>query len=179
MDRVGIKDWMSFVNPINVAKTSTLKRVMMGAECFSDRLFKIINKKQTVKQILKSIDFYMENDIDVFCNMIIGLPNEDEIEFEKTISVIETLTIKYGSKISFWPTSFRVFPGSYMYYNPKKFGITYSYWDDTDIPKEYFIEGLTKDIVDKRIEYISTNFPSKLIYSMNNKSILIKRGNND
>jgi len=175
MKRNGVEDWMSFVNPVITCKTKNLKRVIMGAECFNDTIFEKINKKQTVSQIIQSIDFYISNDVDVFCNMIIGLPGETDQEFEKSFKVMEYLKNKYGEKLTYWPTTFRVFPGSYMYHNPEKFGISYSYWENTDLPKQYFVEGINKDKVNKRMELIFKTFPVKIFYEISDKKILYKR----
>jgi len=180
MKRCNIEDWMCFVNAINtidIPKDSNLKRVLLGAECFSDKLFKIINKNQSVEQVLKTIDFYIRNDVDVYCNIIVGLPGETEEEFENHFKIMEILRKKYNNKVTFVPIPFRIFPGSYMYNNPEKFDITFTYWKDTDIPKDFFIEGLNIDIVKDRIKKINQAFPPKPIpyHDEKHKTILIRR----
>jgi radical SAM superfamily enzyme YgiQ (UPF0313 family) len=180
METAGVKDWMSFVNPIvlvdKIPKGSNLKRVLIGAECFTDRIFKIVNKKQTVSQLLHAIDFYIENGVDVYSNQIVGFPGETEDDLKETIKIMEKLRNLYGYKINFWPIPFRIFPGSYMYNHPEQFGISYTYWNNTNIPKNFSVKDLTKENVDFWLHEMENNFPEKIIqFHREKKDFLITR----
>lgn len=179
MKRCKVEGWMCFVNPViipDIPKDSNLKAVTLGAESFSDNILKIVNKKQTKEQILKSIDFYINKGVTVYCTRIVGFPGETEEEFNNDFKILESLKRKYKDKIVFWASALRIFPGSYMYYNPEKFGITYSFWKDTDIPKDYFIEGIDADTVEERIKKIRTAFPPEDVACYNkDQNILIRR----
>jgi|WetSurSiteA1Bulk_404760.scaffolds.fasta_scaffold00418_12 hypothetical protein len=181
MKRCKVEDWMSFVNPVHmiedIPKDSNLKRVLFGSDSFNDDVLKLINKKQTVEQTLKSLDIYMKNDVEAYCSRICGLPGDTDEVFEKDLKIMIGLRKKYGDKLTIWPTSFRVFPGSYMYNHPEEFGITFSYFPGTDIQSEFFIDDLSREIVDKRLERIRKEIPEKPIahHKSNFKNRFIKR----
>jgi xanthine dehydrogenase molybdopterin-binding subunit B len=119
----------------------------------------------------------MKNDIEAYCSRICGLPGDTDEVFEKDLKIMAGLRKKYGDKLTIWPTSFRVFPGSYMYDHPEEFGITFSYFPGTDIQSEFFIDGLSRDKVNKRIDRIRTEIPEKPIehHKSNLKNRFIKR----
>ena len=111
--RVGIKN-----NLISLAKETGCVELVFGVESVCQNVLDIINKKQTVKQSVETINYCREVDIKTRINLILGLPGEPLDIVDKTIKFFEENNPDYVSISGLCPV-----PGSDMFKNPEKYGI--------------------------------------------------------
>jgi anaerobic magnesium-protoporphyrin IX monomethyl ester cyclase len=91
----------------------------LGVESASQISLDIINKKIDVKRSKETIKLLKENDIETRVYMIVGLPGEPRNIVEKTWDFIEETDPELV-----YLSLFTIRPGTEVYNNPKKFGIT-------------------------------------------------------
>ena len=68
------------------------ERVFIGVESFNQRVLNRMNKKISVNQIEKAIKICIEQKLNIYCNLIIGHPGEDEKSLNETLSKIKSLS---------------------------------------------------------------------------------------
>jgi radical SAM superfamily enzyme YgiQ (UPF0313 family) len=183
MKKVGIQSWLSFANPVvildEIPESCGLMKLLLGTENFNDNVLKAMNKKQTVKQMFKSIDFWAKNGIKLHCPVILGFPGETEETFNDSFENMKILHKEYEKNVMIWPIHFRLFPGSYVYNNAQKFNLKFSYFPGTTIPKTFSIDGMNIELIKDRASKIKNEFPQWEFLEKANpyllKNILVKR----
>jgi radical SAM superfamily enzyme YgiQ (UPF0313 family) len=113
--RIGIKNSL-----ISLAKETGCVELVFGVESVCQNVLDKINKKQTVKQCIETINCCKETGIKTRLNLILGLPCEPLDIVDKTIKFFEDYKPDYVSISGLCPV-----PGSDMFKNPKKYGIEY------------------------------------------------------
>jgi len=82
----------------------------VGFESGSDRVLKFIHKGTTREMNLEAAEILHKNGVNIFANLIIGLPTETESE------MMETLTMAQAIRPAWWSANpFASFPGSDLY----------------------------------------------------------------
>ncbi|MBN2094142.1 MAG: B12-binding domain-containing radical SAM protein [Candidatus Zambryskibacteria bacterium] len=95
-------------------KTNKVFDILIGVESGSDRILKLINKKITVEQIIKTVRILAKYNIPASYSAIVGLPTETKIEFESTIDLFYKIyKLHPESAITFG--AYMPYPGSTMY----------------------------------------------------------------
>lgn len=153
--------WSLWAHPSNITpewvellKESRCNRVFMGVESFSDKVLILANKAsdQTVNDGIRAIDLLANQEILATVGLIVGMPGETDEEFNKTLNTAKYINDKYGKYVDISPVIFKMYPNSDHYNNPDKYGITFKYWEDSDIPKSFEIEGMSPDSVVSRLQ---------------------------
>lgn len=116
---------LSRVNTINENILKALKKancieLKFGLETGSDKMMKLMNKQTTCTQAIKALKLCKKYEIKAKLFLIHGFPGEN---FETTIETINFLkeNKEFIDRISLF--RWAPLPGSYVYDNPKKFGI--------------------------------------------------------
>ena len=119
---------------INEEKARLLKesgayRVFVGVETINDNSSKIINKNINTFKIINALEILNKFKIESHASFIIGAPGDTEDTLDKTsrfISEINPTIITLNS--------IRLYPGTDLYINAKKHGITLKdkYWYEND-----------------------------------------------
>lgn len=115
-ERIGIK-WEHFsrVNyaekeRLALAKKAGCEHIAYGLESGSERILKLIKKRQTVAQIEKAINLCKEVGISTSCGSIIGYPFETEEDLEETTKLFDRL-----KPTLVFTTIYNPYPGSDLY----------------------------------------------------------------
>lgn len=93
-------------------------QIAFGAESGSDKILRLMNKKQTSRQIRRSIKFAKDVGLIVRAYVIVGFPGEDWNTLNETIELMKDC--KPDEIIIFAPIPF---PGTKLYHYPEEFGI--------------------------------------------------------
>jgi len=113
--------------------------IKFGIESGSNRILEAMGKNTTTNQIRNAIDITHSMDIKVKAFVVHGFPGENLDTTRETISLLEDISpmIDRISLFRFVPL-----PGSYVYKNPKKFGLLSSKkqdaWDDYHIHHNHY-----------------------------------------
>jgi len=168
------ESWSLWAHPSNITpewvellKEFRCNRVFMGVESFSDKVLILANKAsdQTVNDGIRAIDILANQEILATVGLIIGMPGETDEEFDKTLNTAKYINDKYGEYVDISPILFKIYPNSDHYNNPGKYGITFKYWENLDIPKSFEIENVSSDSVINRLQKIQDECRS-LSYQM-------------
>lgn len=91
------------------------REMLLGLESGSDRVLKMMNKNQTVDQIVKSVEVLSKaKDVRVVGSMIVGVPTETQEEVNQTIDLMLTLSnIHPNMRYTVGP--YTPYPGSEMF----------------------------------------------------------------
>lgn len=95
--------------------------VQFGVESGSQEILNSINKKTNLSQIERSIKLARDAGLQVFCSMMVGLPEDTEETIDKTIDFGEYLCSKYGTVTVFSITT--PYPGTYIWKKAKEIGL--------------------------------------------------------
>lgn len=95
--------------------------VQFGVESGSQEILNSINKKTNLSQIERSVKLARDAGLQVFCSMMVGLPEDTEETINKTIDFGEYLCCKYGTVTVFSITT--PYPGTYIYRKAKDIGL--------------------------------------------------------
>ncbi len=101
---------------ISLMKESGLVEVSLGIESGSDKILKIINKGESVKEHIKAIETLKEHNIIVKAFIMSGLPGEDQTTVDETIKFIKESSVDLFTLFTFVP-----FPGTDIWEYPKRF----------------------------------------------------------
>jgi len=106
---------------LKLAKESGCLELSVGIETVDEEVMKLIDKSwQTQKKIEEFIKNCKEFDIKVKICLILGLPGEKKDIAQKTIEFLDKVKPDFISVSGFCPL-----PGSTIYRNPEKYGISY------------------------------------------------------
>jgi anaerobic magnesium-protoporphyrin IX monomethyl ester cyclase len=111
--------------------------VDLGIESVDNNVLKMIHKNQTVEQVKKTIQKIRSYGLMVKMYLIYGLPFEPKDIVAKTIQFIEETNPDHVSLFTFTP-----YPGTEIYQNPDKFGIT---WIENNFSKYQHSVGENED----------------------------------
>lgn len=124
-------------------------KIAYGIESGSQKVLDLMNKKTTVQQCIDAIKMAKDAGIFVKCYFIFGLPGEDASTVEETKRLIELAEPDQANLYTFVP-----YPGSAIWRNPERFGITITNRDfenyfmistDGTGGVNYRIDGLSED----------------------------------
>ena len=121
--KIELDNWLfqSSVTTINreilkYLRENNASRIFLGIEETHDSVLRCIGKQQTFNQIKKAIRILHELDFTIHANFMIGLPSQTREQMLENI--VFSKKIDYGTFPCLVP-----FPGSAIFYNPKKFGL--------------------------------------------------------
>lgn len=142
------------IDMIDKMRRANITEVFYGTDVFAESLKNKINKKSdnSIEEIIYLFKYFQKNEIQVHTNMIYGFPQETREEFEYNFNAAKKIS-KYARLTH---SLFFLLPGSPMYKNPEKHGITLEYWEDT-IAKYAIFEPDKKEI-DYRCSIINDKF---------------------
>lgn len=122
---------------LSLMKESGCLGVIFGFESGSDRILKLMNKKTIVADNYMAAYLTKQYGMMVRGQMIVGFPGEDEESIKETKEFIKNAEVdKWGIH------TFQPFPGSAVWANPEKYGITidkntdFSDWHTIGRPEE-------------------------------------------
>jgi radical SAM superfamily enzyme YgiQ (UPF0313 family) len=95
------------------------KIARIGVESYSDKILLLMNKKTTRKQNIEAIKIIKDSGLTSRIFIIFGFPGEDEFTVDETISGIEE-----ADPDQIFLSTFVPFPGTDVWHNPTKYGIT-------------------------------------------------------
>lgn len=131
--------WSCFLTPTNITKELALRlkesgcnRVFLGADSFSDKRLRFINKPTTEQKNIEAITMLADQGLRITVSLILGFPNESRQERSHNIQVYKKIKKRYGKQVYACISVFKVYPGAYFYTHPEKSGIRLTYW-----PKKY------------------------------------------
>jgi len=109
------------VTPLECSElhTSGGRIARIGIESYSDKMLSLMNKKTTRKHNIDAIKHIRDSGLTSRIFIIFGFPGEDEHTVEETISGIEE-----ADPDQIFLSTFVPFPGSHVWDNPEKYGIT-------------------------------------------------------
>lgn len=110
-----------------------LSVAILGVESFSQDTLDDMNKKKVNEEIINSIDYLVNNDINTFVNLFVGYPGESENDFLQTFEKTLEFYKKYKkeNKLNRFKITIRTFqvrPFSNIYKSLNKFGIETENW---------------------------------------------------
>lgn len=98
-------------------KKANVNQISLGIEDIHDSVLQACGKIQTFSQIEQAVKTIKEVELKSHSNFILGLPSQTREQMLETIS--------YAYKLDWFNySSLKPFPGSKIYENPEKFGIT-------------------------------------------------------
>lgn len=92
-----------------------MRRISLGIETGSGKVLSYLEKGITVEDIIRAAEYCEEANIRPSYSMMIGLPDEDAQDIQKTIDLIALLAEKHKSWGIVGPQLFRPYPGSKIY----------------------------------------------------------------
>jgi radical SAM superfamily enzyme YgiQ (UPF0313 family) len=96
LDRV---DWET----LSLMKKAGCRQVGVGIESGSDRILKIINKQESIKQIIAGVDAIRQSGIRTMGYFMIGFPEESKEDIKRTINFACSLGLTYAEASFFTP----------------------------------------------------------------------------
>lgn len=131
-----------------------LNSAILGVESFSQQTLNSMNKKKLKQEIIDSINYLVDNDVNAFVNLFVGYPGEKEADFLTTLEVSNQLykSFKEKNKSEFFRITARNFqmrPFSNVYNAYEKFGLEAETWQSF-YSEEYFIPEL-KNVFQKTL----------------------------
>ena len=147
-------------NDYTLMKKAGFSAIQTGIEAFSQSYLKKMNKGVRVIDNIASLKFCMENNIENRYNIIIGYPNEEEIDFEETKRNIQFIR-QYIDPPRISPLI--VGYGSPIHKNPEKFNI--KKLEYMEIDKIMF----PRDVLKKNISFFYSFKKKKKIHSNSSK----------
>ncbi|MHA1300728.1 MAG: B12-binding domain-containing radical SAM protein [Candidatus Helarchaeota archaeon] len=129
--------------------------IATGIESGSTEVLKINNKNQDLNKIKRGILNAKRANLSIQAYFIIGLPGETKNTFEKTKEFINSLGLEPGiDRVNFFVAT--PYPGSDLYQNQEKFGISiiernWELWDCEHIIFE--TNTLSKEDIEEMLEY--------------------------
>ena len=117
--------------------------VSLGTESGDDRILQFIHKGTTVAQNLEAAEILHRNEVNIFCNLIVGLPTETESEMRQTLEMAKKI------RPAWWSANpFASFPGSDLYnYCVENDLLTDEFYSRTVFPFQRKIKGLDYGVV--------------------------------
>jgi radical SAM superfamily enzyme YgiQ (UPF0313 family) len=160
----------------------------IGLETASLKLQKSINKKINIKNFEKMIRLLHHNKIKVDLNIIVGLPKENNIDFQNTIDFIKK-NAKYINILNI--RHLHLMFGSDIFKNPKKYGIiihknqnkinkiwgnyNFNYKNNINIKKRKIkLQNIYYNYILKKRYFLLKIIPFKLFYYLYFKKNLFK-----
>lgn len=115
--RIFFGSFPSEVRPEFVTKEAILllkefvdnRRIIVGAQTFSERLLTLCHRGHTVEDIERAIEIILEAGFSVDVDLIVGFPNEEEQDLEQTLSYIGRYS---DDKVKFHLHYFMPLPGT-------------------------------------------------------------------
>ncbi|MFC2062014.1 B12-binding domain-containing radical SAM protein [Elusimicrobiota bacterium] len=114
-------------------KQAGLTNVVLGAEVFSDRILKLMNKPFRTEDSLRIIDSLVSHNIDVTINIITGFPGESAEDFTLTLETLHQLLKKYKQRIDINTSNFNLYYNSECFKKPGKYNIKIETMDSNDV----------------------------------------------
>lgn len=127
--------------------------VSLGLESGSDRMLQFMHKGTTVAMNLEAAEILHQNQVNVFCNLIVGSPTETESEMRQTLEMAKKI------RPAWWSANpFASFPGSDFYqYCVDHDLLTNEMYSMTVYPFQRKIKGLDYGVVMKIRDEILTH----------------------
>ena len=125
---------------VQLFKRIGISHVSLGIESGSQKILDSMNKGINIKNIIQNMRLIKDSGLISRVFLIVGFPGETYATLDETISLIKAIK---PDEISVYPLI--PYPGTPLYNNPEKYGITYI---DKDFSKYYQIYG------DKKSGYV-------------------------
>ncbi len=152
---------------ISAMKESGLTEVSLGIESGSDKILKIINKEEDVKDHIKAITTLKKYGIIARAFMMSGLPGEDQATVDETIKFIKEQPADFYTLFTFTP-----FPGTDVWEHPEQFNYpldrVQSYDNYTILSKDKSNPSVSKD------EEKLLGYRKQLLEACENKSTITR-----
>lgn len=122
--------------------------IQFGVETGNDYIMKAINKDITIKDVFKSVELCLQNDLNVMCSFIIGHPEDTKETVKDTIAVAKKLR-RLGAQVKF--EILTPYPGTEIFNNMNNLGIkliTNNYDEWNGVSAVYNSKNLTHKEID-------------------------------
>lgn len=122
---------------IDIMYNAGLRKLQIGIESGVQRVLDVYNKKITLEQIRKVVDYCTKfEDLIMHGNIIIGNPFETQEEFKETVEFVKELIILSKCKLDISTSFLTPYKGTPIRMHPEKFGFD-SYDENLDLSSEY------------------------------------------
>ena len=101
-------------------KESGLTEVSLGIESASNKILKLINKRETVETHIRAIEIIKQYDIDIKAFLMSHLPGEDQSTVDETVRFVRDQPIDCYTVSTFVP-----FPGTDIWQHPERYGYSF------------------------------------------------------
>ena len=107
-----------------------LAYVYVGVESFSDETLKLMNKRRTEADNIRSIRAFLATGLPVSVGIIPGFPGDTRERFQKTVSILLDLADEYPRQFSFNVEPFILSPGQPLYRQLEDVGLSAVPWSE-------------------------------------------------
>lgn len=137
-------------------KAVGLRKTVLGVESFAQDTLDHMNKKKVKQEILDTITYLADNEINTTINILVGYPEEKESDFITTLGIVKDLKKKYkASVLRIASKTFQLRPFSNVYKVYDKFGLSATTWESI-YDEKYHGEEL-KSVFEKTLYSFSIN----------------------
>jgi radical SAM superfamily enzyme YgiQ (UPF0313 family) len=117
---------------LSLAVSAGCTEISFGIESGSEMMLRLMNKKTSVKDNIKAIQLTKKHGISTKAYFVVNFPGEDETTVRETLDFAQI-----AKPDKFLVSAFAPLPGSPIFHNPQKYGITWMSKDWSD----YYLVG--------------------------------------